>query len=109
MSSFFFFFSCLEFLNLVNMSNMIKDTFEGSLRDAEPGFPKTTISRKPPQDDMGIPPTQRMSQVPFFSLYFIILLVLVVLVLSLILTNSGPRTRSLRLNTYYTNPSTNIT
>ncbi|KAJ5273117.1 Rad9/DDC1 [Penicillium angulare] len=46
-----------------------QDTFEGSLRDAEPDFPKTTISHKPPQDDMGIPPTQRMSQVRGLGLF----------------------------------------
>lgn len=38
---------------------------EGTLRDAEPDFPKLKRRRNQTaeEDDMGIPPTQRMSQV----------------------------------------------
>lgn len=46
-------------------ADMIQDPLEPTLRDAEPDFPKMGNSRKqvPKDDDMGIPPTQRMSQV----------------------------------------------
>lgn len=37
---------------------------EGTLRDAEPDFPKPKRRRnQTAEDDMGIPPTQRISQV----------------------------------------------
>ena len=41
-----------------------QDAFEPTLRDEEPDFPKPSESHaRPTKDDMGIPPTQRMSQV----------------------------------------------
>lgn len=47
------------------LADMIQDPFEPTLREAEPDFPKMGDSRKqaPKEDDTGIPPTQRMSQV----------------------------------------------
>lgn len=46
-------------------ADLRQDMFEPTLRDAEPDFPKMSESRKqaPKEDDMRIPPTQRMSQV----------------------------------------------
>ena len=45
-------------------ADTIQDTFEGTLRDVEPNFQKPTESRDQSAfDDMGIPPTQRISQV----------------------------------------------
>ncbi|KAJ6108536.1 Rad9/Ddc1 [Penicillium sp. IBT 18751x] len=42
----------------------IQDNSEPTLREAEPDFPKLSDTRRrPPNDDMGVPPTQRMSQV----------------------------------------------
>ncbi|KAJ5725528.1 Rad9/Ddc1 [Penicillium malachiteum] len=47
-----------------------QDAFEGTLRDAEPGFSNSRTSQDPTaQDDMGIPPTQRMSQVRGLGLF----------------------------------------
>ena len=47
-----------------DQAHAIQDTFEGTLRDTEPSFPKDPTPRnQTAQDDMGIPPTQRMSQV----------------------------------------------
>lgn len=42
----------------------IQDNSEPTLQEAEPDFPKMADTRRrPPKDEMGVPPTQRMSQV----------------------------------------------
>ena len=42
----------------------IQDNSEPTLQEAEPDFPKMADTRRrPPNDEMGVPPTQRMSQV----------------------------------------------
>lgn len=47
-----------------------QETFEPVLRDIEPDFSKPAASRKGAEnDDMGLPPTQRMSQVCSMSLF----------------------------------------
>lgn len=41
-----------------------QDISEPTLQEAEPDFPKMADTRRrPPNDEMGVPPTQRMSQV----------------------------------------------
>lgn len=47
------------------VADINQDTSEAVLRDAEPGFPKMGEARRQAskEDDMGVPPTQRMSQV----------------------------------------------
>ncbi|KAJ5776837.1 hypothetical protein N7520_000083 [Penicillium odoratum] len=42
---------------------------QGILRDAEPDFPMPVRRKRAAQDDMGIPPTQRMSQVRRMGLF----------------------------------------
>ncbi|KAJ6032119.1 Rad9/Ddc1 [Penicillium herquei] len=55
---------CYDLSDAKCLADYIQDAFEGTLRDAEPGFPNSRTSQAPTaQDDMGIPPTQRMSQV----------------------------------------------
>ncbi|KAJ5666211.1 Rad9/DDC1 [Penicillium maclennaniae] len=47
-----------------------QDNSEPTLQEAEPDFPKLADTRRrPPNDDMGVPPTQRMSQVRGLGLF----------------------------------------
>ncbi|KAJ5133411.1 hypothetical protein N7448_001560 [Penicillium atrosanguineum] len=47
-----------------------QDNSEPTLQEAEPDFPKIADTRRrPPKDEMGVPPTQRMSQVRGLGLF----------------------------------------
>jgi hypothetical protein len=53
------------FSSFVLADNRIQETFQATLRDEEPDFSRLTASsrKEAPKEEMGIPPTQRMSQV----------------------------------------------
>ncbi|OQD75386.1 hypothetical protein PENDEC_c007G06151 [Penicillium decumbens] len=46
-----------------------QDLSEPILQEAEPDFPKMADTRQPPKDEMGVPPTQRISQVRGLGLF----------------------------------------
>lgn len=56
---------CGLFSLCVLADNRIQETFQATLRDEEPDFSRLTASsrKETPKEEMGIPPTQRMSQV----------------------------------------------